>query len=105
MRILLEFLVAAEYGPPAGRIPQENAGQAAGYFPGHLRNGQVLARTGGAFNLKIVAVVVVEALQRFDEQVIDREPDRAAPVGVAAEQAGIRFSRLVGDPEAIAIGV
>jgi len=39
----------------------------------------------------------MELLQRLDEQVVDREPDWPAPVGVAAEQAARRFRRLVGD--------
>ena len=30
---------------------------------------------------------------------VEREPDRAAPVGVAAEQAGLRLGRLVADGE------
>ena len=47
------------------------------------------ARAGRALDLEVVAVVVVELLQRLDQQVVDREPDRAAPVGVAAEQPGV----------------
>ena len=53
------------------------------------------AGAGGAFDLEIVAVVVMELLQRLDDQVVDREPDRPAPVRVAAEHARIRFARLV----------
>jgi hypothetical protein len=37
------------------------------------------------------------SVQRVDEQVVDREPDRAAPVGVAAEQAGGGLAGLVVD--------
>ena len=35
--------------------------------------------------------------ERLDDQVVDREPDRPAPVGVAAEQAGGRLAGLVVD--------
>ena len=34
----------------------------------------------------------MELLQRLDQQVIDRKPDRAAPVGIAAEQSGAGFA-------------
>ena len=37
--------------------------------------------------------------QRLDEQVVDREPDRPAPVGVAAEQPARRLAGLVVDGE------
>ena len=30
----------------------------------------------------------MEPLERFDQQVVDRKPDRATPVRVAAEHAG-----------------
>ena len=46
---------------------------------------------------EVVAVVVVELLERLDQQVVDREPDRAAPVRVAAEQSRPRLGRLVVD--------
>ena len=51
------------------------------------------ARAGGALDAQVVAVEVVVALQRLDEQVVDGEPDRAAPVRVAAEEAGRRLAR------------
>ena len=53
---------------------------------------------GRALDLKLVAVEVVVALQRLDQQKVDREPDRPAPVGVAAEQAGVRFAGHVVHP-------
>ena len=60
--------------------------QPARQFRRHLPEVHHLPRAGRAFHLEIVAEVVVELLQRFDQQVVDREPDRPAPVGVAAEQ-------------------
>src|ERR1039458_3553767 len=40
---------------------------------------------------------VVEFLERFDDQVIEREPDGSAPVGVAAEEAAGGFAGLIAD--------
>src|SRR5438876_602972 len=56
-----------------------------------------LAGTSRAFDFEIVAVVMMKLLEGFDQEVIDREPDRTAPVGVAAENAGLRFGRFVAD--------
>src|SRR5438093_10205178 len=39
----------------------------------------------------------MEPLERLYQEVVDREPDRAAPVGVAAEQAQVRLRRFVVD--------
>src|SRR5688572_31262528 len=50
------------------------------------------AGAGRALHAEVVAVVVMKLLQRLDDEVVHREPDRAAPVRVAAEQAGVRLS-------------
>ena len=46
---------------------------------------------------KSVAEVLVVALERADHEVVEREPDRAPPVGVAPEHGGGRLGRLVVD--------
>ena len=43
------------------------------------------ARTSWTLNGEFVAIVMMEFLQRLDQQEIDREPDRPAPIGVAAK--------------------
>ena len=60
---------------------------------------QAKATTGAGrvLDRERLAEPVVPAQQRLDEQVVDREPDRTAPVGVAAEQAGRRLAGLVVD--------
>jgi hypothetical protein len=44
-----------------------------------------------------VAVEVVEAFEGFDEEVVDGEPDGAAPVGVSAEEGALGFAGFVVD--------
>ena len=61
------------------------------------------AGAGGALDLQAVAVEVMVALQRLDQQVVDRKPDRAAPVGVAAEEAGGGLAGLVVHPMLLAV--
>ena len=45
----------------------------------------------------------MKALERLDEQIIDREPDRPAPVRVAAEDVGLRLPRLVANCVLLAV--
>ena len=51
----------------------------------------------GSSTVRSVAGVAAEALDAADHQPVQREPDRPAPVGVAAEQPGRRLARLVVD--------
>src|SRR5207248_11701723 len=53
---------------------------------------------GRTLDTQAVTVEVVITLERLDEEVIDREPDGAAPVGVAAEERGVGFGRCIVDP-------
>ncbi len=66
-------------------------------FIGHLAEVHHLARTRGAFDLKVVAIEMVIPLERFDQQIIDRKPDRPAPVGITAKKPAVRFARRVAD--------
>src|SRR5215470_2851606 len=52
-------------------------------------------------HLQIAAVEVVVPLQRLDDEPVRREPDRAAPVRVAAEEACGRFTRGVLDDRSL----
>ena len=65
----------------------------------------MLAGAGGAFDLEVVAVVQVEIQQRPDDHDVHRHPDRPAPVGVAAEHAGVRLARQVVHPVLLALHV
>ena len=62
---------ASRFRPKTGRRPsavaQEQARQPAGQLVGDLVEGEELARPGRALDLEVVAVVVVELLQRFDD--------------------------------------
>ena len=57
----------------------------------------------GYSTVNVVAERLVPAQHRLDEQVVDREPDRAAPVGVAAEQVVRRLAGLVVDRREVAL--
>ena len=52
-------------------------------------------RARRALHLEIFAKIMVKLLQRFDQQIVHRKPDRPPPVRISAEQTGRRFGRLV----------
>src|SRR6185436_16127772 len=76
---------------------REQVRQPRGQFGRNLSEGHEVPGARGTLNLERIAVVVVIALQRFDQQVIDREPDRATPVRASAEQVCVRLARRVFD--------
>ena len=57
----------------------------------------LLARAGRVLERQVVAEVARVAEHRVDDEVIDGEPDRTAPVRVAAEHRGRGLGRLVVD--------
>ena len=96
----------AIHRPAAISATLEHGRQAPRQLLRHLEERHVLTRSGRALHLVVVAIERVQVDQRPDDQDVDRHPDRAAPVGVAAEHAGVRLGGqvldrevLVGDPE------
>src|SRR5688572_23870297 len=97
MRIVLILALTAEYGPVAVFPAEKQACQASRQLGRNAAEIHEIAGTGGELDLKVVAVVVIELLQRLDEEVVHGKPDRSAPVGVTAEEAGGGFGRLIID--------
>src|SRR5262245_13395862 len=93
--VALQLVVVAVHRAAAGWIAQKETRQASGDFFRYFVDGDKAARARRAFDFEVVAVVVVKLLQRFDDQVIDGEPNRSAPVGIPAEGTRARFGGLV----------
>src|SRR5262249_10581925 len=96
VRISLEFLGASVDRAPSIFVTREGADQAPGDFLSDPVQVHHLPRCGRALDLKIVAVILVKLQQRPDDHRVYREPDRASPVRVAAEETGARLCRFVG---------
>jgi hypothetical protein len=62
------------------RTSQEQIGEPPRQFCRDLTQREPVARAGRALYSEVVAVVVMESLQCFNDQVIEGEPDRPAPV-------------------------
>ena len=54
------------------------------------------ARSGRILHLILVAEKVVELLERLDQEIVDRESDRSAPIRITPEQACTGFRWVVG---------
>ena len=106
VRVVLQPLDPAEAGPAPVRA---DAGRSRPAGPtGRRRRRRGCSRVPGAgrvLDREVVAEEAVVALEDADHQVVEREPDRAAPVRVAAEHVGGRLGRLVVDRRADALDV
>ena len=71
--------------------------QPARKFTRDLLERHHVSRTGRAFDLERFAVKEVITLERFDDEKIDREPNRSAPVRVAAEKIAGSLTRDIVD--------
>ncbi len=105
VRIGLEFLRGAVDGAPSLPVAGEHPDQPVGDLLAHLEQVHFVARPGGAFDFEVVAVEQIEVLQRPQDHDVHRHPDRAPPVGIAAEHAGVRLGREVADPVLLAVNV
>src|SRR5579872_2193512 len=65
---------------PSIFITQKEACKPAGYLRRDFPECQHLSGASRTFHPIVVAQIVMKLLQRFDQQKIDREPDRPPPV-------------------------
>src|SRR5678815_54646 len=89
MRVVLQSRILREHRAAAVFVLEKDSRQARAELLGHVVDRDEPARADRALDLEVIAVVVMELLQRFDDEEVDREPDRTAPVRVAAEQSRV----------------
>src|SRR5262245_35876462 len=102
VRVGLKFLVVAENRTPPVLVAPEDVDHPAAKLVSDLLHRSLLAVADRALDAKLVAVELVESVQALDDEVVERHPDRPAPIGVSAEKIVLRFTRGVSDfgPEA-----
>src|SRR6266536_4434737 len=93
-RVALVFAMA---GAPATPVRKEEGREAPRQLLRDLREVHEDARSHRALHSEPVTIEMMVALQRLDEEVVDRKPDRPAPVGVASEEPGRGLARIVFD--------
>ncbi len=95
MGVQLQLRLVAQHRPFSHAVPQKDARHAMCKFGCNLVERQKMSRSGWAFHFEVLAIVVMELLQRLDDEEIEREPDGPTPVGIAAELPRLRFGRGV----------
>src|SRR5712664_3154761 len=103
MRIALKEIDAACNRPAAVRITQKDVCEPPGNFGRYLPEIRFVAGMRWTFHFEIFAVVVMKLLQRFHQEIINRKPDRSAPVRISAEKARRGLRRLVFEPAHLSI--
>src|SRR5687768_4772205 len=98
VRVGLQAFGPAEDGTAPRLVLQEYPRQPMRDFLGDLPERHHPPGSRRALHRVAVAEVVVELLERLDEQEVDRKPDRSAPVRVAPEEPTGGFGRLVVHP-------
>src|SRR5580692_1630831 len=97
MRIALEQFGPTGYGTTTVLAAHKNMNQAARNFSCHFPKIRFAARARWKFNFEILTVIMVILLQGLDEEIVQRKPDRPAPVRISAKNTAARFGRLVID--------
>src|SRR5437667_10664528 len=95
VRIGLEGLVSAEDRSAAILATQKETREARGEQFSNLPEREHLPGASRTLDQEIVAIVMVILLQGLNQQEVEREPDRTAPVGISTEEATARFGWLV----------
>src|SRR6267154_3845164 len=103
--IRLQLIVMPIHRPPSLLILFENAHQSFREIIGDFFQRAKLPGTGRVLYFKILSIIVMKPLKRFDKEIIYRKPNRAAPIGISAKQGVLAFSRRVLHAEFISIGV
>src|SRR5262249_55409010 len=101
--IVLQFRILRIYLAFADRILEEYPGKAICKLLGNLIDAEIPPCARGTLDLEVISVIVVELLQRLDDQEVDGEPHGATPVGVTSEQARPGLIRLVVQLERVAV--
>ena len=95
MGVLLELADAPEHGPVAMLVALEDVDHPVGDLFGDLVRISDLAVRSHQAETRAKAFCILA--QRLHDQVSGGEPDGTAPVGVAAFQFNVLFSRLIAD--------
>src|SRR5882762_9845271 len=95
MYIILQLAISGQYRPPAIFIYQKQIAKPLRNNACYFVQRKVFATAGRAFYFKIIAIVIIKALQAFYYKIVYRHPYRATPVAVAAKQTCSAFARRI----------
>jgi hypothetical protein len=85
--------IAPVTGALSTRVREKEAPEAHCELMRRIPKAELPSRTRRILDCERVAVEMVIALERFDQEVVDREPDRTPPIGVATEESRVALAR------------
>lgn len=85
MGVPIQLGIPAIHRPTAILVPGKDVNQAVLNLLGAPGEVEVVATADRTLDLECLAVILVEALERLDEEEIDGEPDGSTPIRVSAE--------------------
>src|SRR5439155_16651974 len=85
-------------------VRQKDAPEPARNLTCYLLKRGHISRAGRALDLERLAIKKVVTFERFDDQEVNRKPDRPPPVRIATEQIAVPLARDVIDPELLVTG-
>src|SRR5215472_537007 len=103
MRIGLKFSETPVEGSATRFISEEDSDEPPRDVRRDLPKIDQPSRPMGMLNLDAIAKEVVEFLERFHQQIIQREPDGAPPIRIPSEEPAVRLGGLVIHPILVAI--
>src|SRR5476649_1233103 len=95
VRVFSVAALAAIARAVTGSVRQKKPLQTTREIARGLAKSHPLSRTRGEFNAQALPIEQMIDTQRFEDEVVDGEPYRSAPIGVAAERTARTFPRLV----------
>ena len=93
--VALHPRVMRVYSARAVLTEQKDLRQSGRQFVCHVIQTDESTGARRTLDTELIAVVVMELLQRFDDEEVEREPDWSAPVGVTTEECTIGFRGLI----------
>src|SRR5215831_17964379 len=97
MWVHLHFLAGTENGAPPTLVAPEDIDQAVAQVTGDLLERSCLPGAGRKFHTEGGTEEPLELAQAVEDQIVDGQPNRPAPVRIAAKEITIRFSRNIFD--------
>src|SRR5262245_3237771 len=91
VRVLLKLLGSTVDRAPAVLVLEKDLGQPLRKLGRYLVKRHVAARASRTLDGERIAIIRVVLQQRANDQSVDGDPDRAAPVGIATEHTAVRL--------------
>src|SRR5690554_3643379 len=105
LRLLIEGLIPQIDRSFSPAIFPENTDQIGGYALADLSHGPLVFRLIGVWNRQFIPKMLLVFFQGLNDEIINRKPNWATPVGVSAVNQRSGFTGIVGDAVIHAVDV